>query len=212
MAAFLTIQRGNLADAKQDYTSCCCAALLCVAASAHALTPEQAKAIAIGESDARIDALRAAVAGADDKTVAFIQALSDDAVKVVAGKPVIVKDDKAVDPVSGAETALPDTAEDVMNNNRMRGELDTALAVAQAAVHRRRRCARDAVKTLQGEVDESKLPLMDKAFAAGDRARPQGPTGLAARRRPAEQRRQRPSAWKPPRCWPTARRPPPRPC
>ena len=138
--------------------------LLCAAAHAHALTPDQAKAIAIGEGDARIAALRAAVAGADDKTVQFIQALSDDAVKVVAGVPVIAKSDKAVDPVSGTETALPDTAEDVMNNNRMRGEIDTAMASLkllspEAAVRR------DAVKTLQGEVDESKLPLIDKAFA-----------------------------------------------
>ena len=139
-------------------------ALLCAAAHAHALTPDQARAIAIGEGDARIAALRAVVAGADDKTVQFIQALSDDAVKVVAGKPVIVKDDKAVDPVSGTETALPDTAEDVMNNNRMRGALDMAMASLRllstdAAVRL------DAVKTLQGEVDESKLPLIDKAFA-----------------------------------------------
>jgi urea transport system permease protein len=139
-------------------------AFFAVFGNAHSLTLDQAKAMTVGEGDARIEALRAAVAGADDKTVAFIQALSDDAVKVVAGKPVIVQDDKAVDPVSGAQSSLPDTAEDVMNNNRMRGELDTALASLKllstdAAVRR------DAVKTLQGEVDESKLPLIDKAFA-----------------------------------------------
>jgi urea transport system permease protein len=138
--------------------------MLCMATSVPALTPDQARAIAVGEGDARIEALRAAVAGADEKTVRFIQALSDDAVKVVAGQPVIVKDGRAIDPVSGTETALPDTAEDVMNNNRMRGELDTAMASLKllstdAAVRR------DAVKTLQGEVDESKLPLIDKAFA-----------------------------------------------
>jgi urea transport system permease protein len=139
-------------------------AVLIAFGNAYALTPEQAKAMAVGEGDARIAALRAGVAGADDKTVAFIQALSDDAVKVVAGKPVIAKDDKAVDPVSGAQSAMPDTAEDVMNNNRMRGELDSALAslkLLSTDVATRR----EAVKTLQGEVDESKLPLIDKAFA-----------------------------------------------
>jgi urea transport system permease protein len=139
-------------------------AAISIASNAHSLTADSAKAMAVGEGDARIEALRAAVAAADDKTVAFIQALSDDSVKVVAGKPVIVKDDKAVDPVSGAQSALPDTAEDVMNNNRMRGELDSALAslklLSPDVVVRR-----EAVKTLQGEVDESKLPLIDKAFA-----------------------------------------------
>jgi urea transport system permease protein len=139
-------------------------AFLCMATSAHALTPDQAKAIAIGEGDARIEALRAAVAGADEKTVAFIQALSDDAVKVVAGKPVIVNGDKAVDPVSGTEAVLPDTAEDVMNNNRMRGEIDTAMASLKL-LSTDANVRLDAVKTLQGEVDESKLPLIDKAFA-----------------------------------------------
>jgi urea transport system permease protein len=139
-------------------------ALFFVAAHADALSISEANGIAIGDGDARIEALRAAVAGADDKTVQFLQALSDDAVKVVAGKPLIVKDGQGVDPVTGAAQALPDTAEDVMNNNRMRGELDAALASLQLmspdAVVRRA-----AVKTLQGDVDESKLPLLDKAFA-----------------------------------------------
>ena len=139
-------------------------ALLCMATSAYALTPDQAKAMAIGEGDTRIEALRAVVAGADDKTAAFIQALSDDAVKVVGGKPVIVRDGKAVDPVSGTENVLPDTADDVMNNNRMRGEIDTAMASLKL-LSTDANVRLDAVKTLQGEVDESKLPLIDKAFA-----------------------------------------------
>jgi urea transport system permease protein len=138
--------------------------MLCLAGNAYALTAEQAKAMAVGEGDARIAALRAVVTGADEKTVAFIQALAEDAVKVVAERPVIARDGKAVDPVTGTEAALPDTAEDVMNNNRMRGELDGALAALQllstdVAVRRA------AVKTLQGEADESKLPLIDKAYA-----------------------------------------------
>ena len=139
-------------------------ASLLLSASAHALTADEAKAIAVGEGDSRIEALRAAVNKPDDKTTAFIQALSDDAVKVVAGKPLIVKDDKGVDPVSGAEVALPDTAEDVMNNNRMRGEIDTALA-ALRLLSPDEAVRRDALKTLQGDVDESKLPLLDKALA-----------------------------------------------
>ena len=139
-------------------------ALFFVAAHAYALSASEAKSIAIGDGDARIEALRAAVSGADDKTVQFLQALSDDAIKIVAGKPLIARDGQGVDPVTGTTQALPDTAEDVMNNNRMRGELDAALASLKlmspdAAVRRA------AVKTLQGDLDESKLPLLDKAFA-----------------------------------------------
>ena len=139
-------------------------AALLLSASAHALTAPQAQAIAVGEGDARIEALHAAVAQPDEKTVAFIQALSDDAVKLVAGKPVIVVGDKGQDPVSGVTVALPDSAEDVMNNNRMHGELDNALAVLKL-LSPDEAVRRAAIKTLQGAVDEGSLPLLDKAFA-----------------------------------------------
>ena len=139
-------------------------AAMLLSASAHALTADEAKAIAVGEGDARIEALRTAVLNPDEKTTAFIQALSDDAVKVVSGKPFIVKDDKGLDPVTGVAVALPDTAEDVMNNNRMRGELDNALA-ALKLLSSDEAVRRAAIKTLQGEVDESKLALLDKALA-----------------------------------------------
>jgi len=141
-----------------------CLAMLCLAGSAHALTAEQAKTMAVGEGDTRIEALRIAVTGADEKTIAFIQALADDAVKIVANRPVIAKDGKAVDPVTGTETALPDTFEDVMNNNRMRGELDGALAALQL-LSTDVTVRRAAVKTLQGDADEGKLPLIAKARA-----------------------------------------------
>ena len=141
---------------------CTVMGLLC--AHALALTSEEAKAMALGEGDARVQALRTAAAAADDRTTRFIQALSDDAIKVIAGTPVIVVDGKAVDPVTGQSSALPDSAEDVINNNRMRGELDTALALLKLlspdpAVRR------EAVKTLQSDVDDTKLPLINKAYA-----------------------------------------------
>lgn len=138
------------------------ALLLC--AHAYALTAAEAQAMAAGEGDARIEALHAAVPKADDKTVAFIQAMSEDAVKLVAGKPVVMVGDKGQDPVTGAEVAVPDTAEDVMNNNRMRGEMDTALAVLKL-LSPQESVRRDAIKTLQGNVDEGSLVLLDKAYA-----------------------------------------------
>ncbi|MDB5829437.1 MAG: urtB2, partial [Variovorax sp.] len=70
------------------------AALLLVAAHAHALTADEAKAIATGETEDRVAALNKAVANADDKTTAFIQALTDDAVKVTEDKVFVMKDDK----------------------------------------------------------------------------------------------------------------------
>jgi urea transport system permease protein len=55
--------------------------------SAYALTPQEALAMAQGEGSARIQAVHGAVVKADAATLAFIQALSDDAVKIVDDKP-----------------------------------------------------------------------------------------------------------------------------
>ncbi|MBI2772671.1 MAG: urea ABC transporter permease subunit UrtB [Burkholderiales bacterium] len=140
-------------------------AVLWTAASAHALTAAEAKAIASGETDARIEALNKAVATADDKTAAFIQALTDDAVKLAGDKAFIVRDGKPTDPVTGAATAMPADAEDVINNNRMRGELDSAMA-ALKLFSPDEKLRREAVKAMQSETDEAKLPLIEKAFAA----------------------------------------------
>jgi urea transport system permease protein len=144
-------------------------AILLVATSftlpALALTTEQARAMAVGESDARIEALNQAVGDADEKTAAFIQALADDAVKVGANRLVVVKDGKSFDPVSGAEAPVPEGAEDVVNNNRMRSELDSALAALQ--LFSRKTLVRAlAAQALAKEPDEAKLPLIEKALAA----------------------------------------------
>jgi urea transport system permease protein len=140
-------------------------AALWAATGAHALTPEEVRGIAAGETDARIEALNKAVASADDRTAVFIQALADDAVKVAGGKALIVKDDKGFDPVTGVEVPLPADAEDVINNNRMRGELDTALAALRLFSKDEKQRA-DAIKVLRNESDESRLPLIEKAYAA----------------------------------------------
>ena len=133
--------------------------------SVHALTADQAKAIAVGESDARVEALAKALTTADDKTAAFLQALSDDVVKVAGDKVFIVRDGKGFDPVTGADVTVPDSAEDVMNNNRMRGELDSALAALKLfSPDEAMRAA--AIRQLQSDADETRLPLIEKAYAA----------------------------------------------
>ena len=138
---------------------------LLLAGAAHALTADEARAIALGEADARIEALNKAAASADDKTAAFIQALADDAVKTAGGRVFIVRDGKGSDPVTGAPVPVPADAEDVINNNRMRGELDSALA-AMKLFSRDTKVRGAAVAELLKEPDESKLPLVEKAYAA----------------------------------------------
>ena len=139
--------------------------LICVlAGSVQALTADEANAMASGDADARIEAIAKAMLTADDKTAAFLQALSDDAVKLMEGRAFMARGDRAMDPVTHAEFMLPEGAEDVINNNRMRGELDSAMAALKLF------SKDDAVRLaaagqLQRDADESKLPLIEKALA-----------------------------------------------
>ena len=139
--------------------------LALVSVPSHALTSDEAKAIASGDTEARIAALNKAVAAADEKTAAFIQAVSDDAVKVAEDKVFVIKDDKAYDPVTGAELKLPDDAEDVVNNNMMRGALDAAQA-ALKLTSKDDAVRAEAAQALFKEPDESRLPMVEKALAA----------------------------------------------
>ena len=138
--------------------------LLCATVQAHALTAEQALAMAAGDTDDRVAAVQQAVVEPGERTAAYLQALADDAVKVAGGKALIVRDDKGIDPVTGAEVPLPADAEDIINNNRMRGEIDTALAgLALFGKDEAQRMA--AAKALTKEPDAGRLPLLDKALA-----------------------------------------------
>ncbi len=119
-----------------------------------ALTDAQRLAIAAGDSDARIAALQERVAAGDAELAAFATALLADQVKIVAGRAVVVRDGQA-----------PDGAEDVLNNNRMRRELQSALAALALFAPDRGERAK-AIAALKDQIDEAQLPLLDKALAA----------------------------------------------
>ncbi len=143
-----------------------CALLLCGAGAAEALTAPQALAIAAGDSDQRIAALNEAVARGDDRLAVFVKAMLDDEVKVAGDKVLIVHDGKTTDAATGAAAALPEGAEDITNNNRIRGALEAALAglrVFSPDVAVRSGAVAELAKA---SLDESQLPLIEKAFAA----------------------------------------------
>ena len=139
--------------------------LLGLVGRAQALTSEQALAIASGDSAARVEALNKAVLEADAKTAAFIQAVSDDSVKFTEDKAFVMRDDKGYDPVTGAEVPVPETAEDVVNNNFMRSALDAAQAALRLTSPDEKVRA-EAAAALFKDPDESRLALVEKALAA----------------------------------------------
>jgi urea transport system permease protein len=146
------------------------AALLVCAGAAVALTPDQALRIAQGDSDARIAALNEAVAGhgtaPDPALEAYLKALLADEVQVSATRAFVVDaEGKAVDAVTGAAATLPDDAQAVINNNRLRREMQIAIAslrLFSPKIESRRK----AVAELEDEADEGRLGLIEHALAA----------------------------------------------
>jgi urea transport system permease protein len=139
-------------------------ASLFIATQAFALKPQEALSLATGETDARIEALAKALANADDVTANFLKALSEDAVKVAGDKVFVMKDGNGTDPVTGAALIVPENAEDVVNNNRMRSELESALATL-SLFSKDDAIRRQAIAALQKDADESRLGLIEKAYA-----------------------------------------------
>ena len=129
--------------------------LACCGLSAWALAPEVASRIAAGEGDDRVAALQQALAAGDASLGPFLRALQDGRVRVKGGQALVVAE--------GA-TPPPD-AEEPMLNNRMRREIESALAgldllSADKAVRSK------ALATLRDDADASRLPLLEKALAA----------------------------------------------
>ena len=139
--------------------------VLCMA-PAQALTTAQARAIAAGETDSRIAALNQAAAQAEPDLAAFVQSLLDDAVKLTPEQLLRVSGSSVTDAITGQVASLPEGAEDVVNNNRMRGALQAALAALQLLspdlVARRAAVAQMSQQTL----DAGQLPLLSRALAA----------------------------------------------
>jgi urea transport system permease protein len=139
---------------------------LCLAGPAWSLSEEQAGRIAAGDSDDRVAALNERVAAGDAGLVPFVRALLDDQVKTSGGKAFVTgADGKVTVAGSGAAATLPTDAEDVVNNNRMRRELEAAVA-ALALLSPDAALRAKAVADLKDSADESKLALIEKALAA----------------------------------------------
>jgi urea transport system permease protein len=131
--------------------------------AANALTPEQATRIASGDSDDRIAALNEAVAARDDALLPFVRALLADEVKLADGKALVVQGDKVVVAGSGAPATLPEGAEDVVINNRVRQALESALAAFDLSSPDRALRAKAIASLKDGGVGEEQLALLEAA-------------------------------------------------
>lgn len=139
--------------------------LMACSMAARALSPEQALAIARGDSDARIAALNERVTARDPQLAAYVEALLTDEVRVAGSKVYVVRGAASTLVGSGATAPLPEGAEEVVNNNRMRQALEGALAAFRLASPDREVRAK-AMADLRDVIDEGLVPLLEHAAAA----------------------------------------------
>lgn len=139
------------------------AAMLLLALPAHALTAQEALAIASGDTDSRIAALQKATAHPDPQLAGFIGKLLDDAVQIDGTMVQVQRGDDWIDLATGRVVTPSDNAQGVVNNNYMRKELASARAAldlfAPDAVQRLK-----AVQRLQSDPTGVDRALVEQAL------------------------------------------------
>ncbi len=136
---------------------------------AHALTPQLAMEMAVGESDSRIQAIGKALETPDASTAALLQAMANESVKVFADAVWVVDHAQARHATTGEIRPLPEDAQDIMLNNRMRAEIDAALAALKLfSPDARQRIV--AAQAMLKEPDVTRKPMLEKALASETQA------------------------------------------
>ncbi|MES2259232.1 MAG: urea ABC transporter permease subunit UrtB [Pseudomonadota bacterium] len=141
-------------------------ACFCLSAVAQAaIDPQLLKSLGGDDPDARIAAIGAIAALANDDALRVLNAIKNDALLVKPDGTVLVADnEQAYDPATGTSGPLPEGADSVMVNNRLRSAVDDALAALKLfSADRATRLA--AVLSLQKSVSYEQAPLIAKALA-----------------------------------------------
>jgi urea transport system permease protein len=138
--------------------------LLSLAGTSSAIDKAAVEKLALGDAEERSAAIAALLAEGDPKAAAFLEAVSEGDVQTAGKRVLIVKGEEATDAVTGEKVApLPAEREDVVANNRLRREIEGALAAFKLlSPERAARLA--AAKSLAGGAEASMLPLVKKAL------------------------------------------------
>jgi urea transport system permease protein len=139
----------------------------CLPALAHAaLDPALLQPLAGDDPDARVEAIaRIAAVGTDDARKVLQALLDNELMATSTGQLLIVHGNEAQDPATGKMLPLPDGADGIIVNNRLRGAAQAALSgLALLAPERDKRLA--AAVALQASIpDPAQVPLLRRALA-----------------------------------------------
>ncbi|MGE3677954.1 MAG: urea ABC transporter permease subunit UrtB [Burkholderiales bacterium] len=122
--------------------------------------------LVFGESEERSAAIVALVAEGDPRAAELLRALAEGELQATeAGRVLIVRGEEGTDALTGETVSpLPEARDDVVANNRLRGEIEGALAAMQL-LSKDRQVRFEAARSLGAKAGEELLPLVKKALA-----------------------------------------------
>jgi len=130
-----------------------------------AIDPALLKPLAGDDPDARVDAVNAIAALANDDSLKVLNAIKNETLYAAPdGTVYIVDNNIAYNPADGKTSPPPDGIDGVMVNNRLRGAVDAALSGLKL-LSPERAVRLDAALDLQKDADPARLPLIEKALA-----------------------------------------------
>jgi urea transport system permease protein len=120
--------------------------------------------LAFGSNDEKIAAIRTFVERGEAAAAPLLAALAEGQVQTSGERVLIVVDETATDAVTGEKLAsLPETRDDVIVNNRVRGAIANAVAALRLLAPQRDVRAR-AIKELETGANVAMLPLVKRAL------------------------------------------------
>ncbi len=124
-----------------------------------------ATGIAFGDGDEKVAAVADLAVSAEPAARLLLQALADGTVQVSGDRVIIVEGDRGIDAASGAKIdPLPESRDDVIVNNRVRGAIDNALA-ALKLFDPSRKARAHAADALADSSERAMRPLIASALA-----------------------------------------------
>jgi urea transport system permease protein len=128
-----------------------------------ALDPVAVRQLAAEDSGDKVAAIRQLVQTADPDAVRVLKAMAEDSLFVAGEQVVIIEGEQAFDAATGKPVKMPASPESPTVNNRVRGELASAMA-ALKLFDADRAVRLEAVQKLQSKAEPELAPLFDRAL------------------------------------------------
>jgi urea transport system permease protein len=139
-------------------------AALCVPAHA-ALDPALVKPLGGEDADARVEAIGRLGALGSPEAFALLNALNEERLYATPeGRVLVLDGDKATDPLTAEQLELPEGADTVTVNNRLRRELESALAGLRLFADDPK-VRFKAAQEVQQNAGPEQLPMLERALA-----------------------------------------------